>query len=271
MNVVQPIKNPETVRRILEGLEADNTWHGRRMYLLFAVGIYTGLRISDIVRLKAGNVRGKMLRLKEQKTGKSQNIEINKALRAIFNARLDGMGDDAYIFASRKRDANGRIKPITTRAAAYDMKLIAKRFGIKEPFSCHSTRKTYGYRMYNGGYGATLEEVRQQFNHSREAVTRRYIGVDEEIRNKHVRKLEFDGYMPSGGNQSQPDRADDGEILETTWKGGGHKKAGEMTDQSAGRGSAPREAGDGGHDPGHGDGAGDGQTVHPPGQTSPRR
>ena len=227
MNTVQPIKNPATVKRILEGLENDKSWHGSRMYLLFATGIFTGLRISDIVRLKVGNVTGEYIRLREQKTGKKQSIYINKALRAIYDARLKDKGEGEYIFASRKKGTNGEQQPITTRAAAYDMKTIARRFGIKEPFACHSMRKTYGYQLYNGGHGATLEELRMQFNHSKEAVTRRYIGVDEEIRNKHVKKLEFDGYMPQEGPQTQRRRdRDGGEILETSWRAtGGHTDA----------------------------------------------
>lgn len=226
MNTVQPIKNPETVKRILEGLENDTSWHGGRMYLLFATGIFTGLRISDIVKLRVENVSGEYIRLREQKTGKSQSIYINKALRAIYDARLKGRGDREFIFASRKKDANGEQKPITTRSAAYDMSIIAKRFGIKGPFGCHSMRKTYGYQLYNGGHGATLEELRMQFNHSKEAVTRRYIGVDEEIRNKHVKKLEFAGWMPQEGAQRRRDR-DGGEVLETSWKNnsGGHSDA----------------------------------------------
>lgn len=224
MNTVQPIKNPARVRVILEGLERDKSWHGRRMYLLFATGVFTGLRISDIVKLKAGHVRGEYLRLREQKTGKRQSIYINRALRAIYDERLSELSDDDYIFPSRKKDGNGNEKPISTRAAAYDMKVIAKRFGIKEPFACHSMRKTYGYQLYNGGQGATLEELRIQFNHSKEAVTRRYIGVDEEMRNKHVRNLQFDGYTPESftGSTRKRDK-DGGQVLETSWSNEGKK------------------------------------------------
>ena len=219
MNTVYPIKDPETVNRILRELEQDKTWHGQRMYLLFATGVYTGLRVSDLVRLRVGNVQGEYIRLKEQKTGKQQSIYINRALGAIFDARLKGMAPDAFIFASRKRDTNGEQKPITTRAAAYDMQLIKRRFGITDPFACHSMRKTFGYRMYNGGQGATLEELRQMFNHSKEAVTRRYIGVDEELRNKHVKKLDFGGYMPQNSPQRARRRdAHGGEALETSWR-----------------------------------------------------
>ena len=223
MNTVQPIKNPERVRAILEGLEHDSTWHGRRMFLLFATGIFTGLRISDIVKLKAGHVRGEYLRLREQKTGKHQSIALNPVLRDIYDKRLAGLTDDAFIFPSRKKDGDGNEKPISTRAAAYDMKVIAKRFGIKEPFACHSMRKTYGYRLYTGE-GATLEELRIQFNHSKEAVTRRYIGVDEEMRNKHVKKMQYAGYVPEGftGSTRKRDK-DGGQVLETSWSNEGKK------------------------------------------------
>ena len=52
MNNVKPIKDPDKLREIREGLAALTDWHGERMFLLFEIGINTGLRISDLVRLR---------------------------------------------------------------------------------------------------------------------------------------------------------------------------------------------------------------------------
>ena len=51
-------------------LESEEDWHWRRIYLMFMVGIYTGLRVSDLVRLRAGHVRGEEIILIEEKTDK---------------------------------------------------------------------------------------------------------------------------------------------------------------------------------------------------------
>ena len=66
MKKVQTIKNPEKLQEIQEGLSAETDAHGRRMYLFFMCGIYTGLRVSDLVRLKAGHVRGEEIILTEE-------------------------------------------------------------------------------------------------------------------------------------------------------------------------------------------------------------
>lgn len=54
MNFVQPIRDVDKIRDVRKTLQ-DNP----RDELLFCFGIYTGLRISDILRLKVGDVRHK--------------------------------------------------------------------------------------------------------------------------------------------------------------------------------------------------------------------
>ena len=57
MNKVQPIKDPEKLRQIQEDLATRTDPHGERMFLLFELGIHTGLRISepDQHRRSSGN------------------------------------------------------------------------------------------------------------------------------------------------------------------------------------------------------------------------
>ena len=69
MNKVRPIKDPDKLREIREGLAALTDWHGERMFLLFEIGINTGLRISDMIRLRKKNVCGEWIEMVEQKTG----------------------------------------------------------------------------------------------------------------------------------------------------------------------------------------------------------
>ena len=62
------------------------------------VGICTGLRIGDMIGLTVGQVnRGDRLRLVEEKTGKEQSIKINKQLRAVLDAELEGLDDDDFL------------------------------------------------------------------------------------------------------------------------------------------------------------------------------
>ncbi|TKI26261.1 site-specific integrase, partial [Bacillus mycoides] len=65
MNFVQPIRDPEQIQHIKEYLRENN----ERNYILFVMGINTGLRISDILKLKIGDLKGSHISMREKKTG----------------------------------------------------------------------------------------------------------------------------------------------------------------------------------------------------------
>ena len=55
MNFVQPIRDPVLIEQIEKYLKNKN----ERDYILFLLGIYTGLRISDILSLTVKDLRNK--------------------------------------------------------------------------------------------------------------------------------------------------------------------------------------------------------------------
>ena len=55
MNIVEPIRDKEVIKQIANKLKEKNY----RDYMLFYLGIYTGLRISNILQFKVRDVRGK--------------------------------------------------------------------------------------------------------------------------------------------------------------------------------------------------------------------
>lgn len=202
---VWPIKN----RQLLGDIQADlgrlTDAHGRRVYLLFCVGIYTGLRIGDLVGLQVKHVRGQNISLVEQKTGKQTEVAINENLADILDERLDGLGPEDWLFTSQKPGPGGQARHISTRTAADDMHWIARRFGLDFPFCCHSMRKTFGYWYYKDS-GGDIEGLRQYFNHSSADITKRYICVDREEVNERSRRM-FLGYRPpKDGRRPSRDR-----------------------------------------------------------------
>ena len=81
MNFVEPIRDAQKVNDIQEYLKRTD----ERNYILFITGVYTGLRISDILRLKVKDVRDKrFIYLREKKTSKQNIIEINKLLEKEY-------------------------------------------------------------------------------------------------------------------------------------------------------------------------------------------
>lgn len=193
MNTVEPIRDPALLERIQKSLYEKTDKHWKRIYLLFMVGIFTGLRISDILSLRVMHVnKGDVIRLREQKTGKITRVKINKVLRRVFDEELDEMQPEEFLFTDC-RPRGRKDQPISTRTAENDMKLIQEEFGIEFPFSCHSLRKTFGYWHYKTH--GNLEALRIQFNHSSPEVTRRYIGIDSEERERMIEDLDF-GFLP---------------------------------------------------------------------------
>lgn len=77
MNAVDPIKSLEDIRKMKEFLAKKP-----RNALLFSFGINSGLRISDILALNVGDVRGKeYIEIRELKTGKRKIFPINDRLK----------------------------------------------------------------------------------------------------------------------------------------------------------------------------------------------
>ena len=80
MNTVEPIRDINTVMDIADYLKSKN----ERDYVMFMFGIYTGLRISDILQFRVRDVKGKdAIYLREKKTGKEKRFPLNDQLLKI--------------------------------------------------------------------------------------------------------------------------------------------------------------------------------------------
>lgn len=170
MNYVEPIRDTNKLEDILMYLEKTN----ERNYILFNLGLYTGLRISDILRLQVKHVRGKTnIRLKEKKTGKYKNIKINKRLKKVLDKYIENKEDYQYLIYSKKDG----VEPMTRQHAWKIIKETCMMFGIDNT-GTHSLRKTFGYHYYLKTKNiAVLQNI---FNHSEPSVTLRYIGINQD-------------------------------------------------------------------------------------------
>ena len=171
MEFVQPIRDKEKI----EDMKRELLKNGTRDYLLFYTGINTGLRISDILELKVKDVRDKThISIKEKKTDKPKRFKINNGLLDELNRFIIGMGDEEYIFKSKKGDN----KPISRVQAYRILNDAGKVIGHSE-IGTHTLRKTFGYHFYQKTKDVAL--LQQLFNHSAPSVTLRYIGINQDI------------------------------------------------------------------------------------------
>ncbi|HDR4948091.1 site-specific integrase [Bacillus tropicus] len=180
MNFVQPIRDPEQIQQIKEYLKEKN----ERNYILFVMGINTGLRISDILKLKVGDVQGSHISMREMKTGKQKRIQITSALKRELKWFSEGREVEEYLLKSRK----GKNHPIGRSMAYKILKSTAAEFGLDE-IGTHTLRKTYGYHMYMQTKNIAL--LMEIFNHSSEKVTLRYIGVNQDAMDKAMSRFKI--------------------------------------------------------------------------------
>ena len=171
---VQPI-------RTITGLN-DFKWSlkkhcGERDYILFLIGINTGLRVSDIVKLKVSELlKKKVLKVVETKTGKVREINLTNIYDEV-QAYLKTLPEGSeWMFPSRQGTSH-----ISTTQAYRQLVKAGERVDI-ESIGAHTMRKTFGYHYYQRTKDiATLMEI---FNHASESVTKKYIGIrQEEINN----------------------------------------------------------------------------------------
>lgn len=170
---VQPIRSLEKIEDMKWALKR---FCGERDYIMFLLGINTGLRVGDLLKLKIKDLKGKKkVVVKEGKTKKPRTIHLQNIYDEL-NAYLRTLNGTEWLFPSRKGD-----KPIT-RVQAYRQLNKAAEMAEVESIGTHTMRKTFGYWYYKQTKDiATLQSI---LNHSHPEITLRYIGItDEEIEN----------------------------------------------------------------------------------------
>jgi integrase len=176
MNLVQPIRNKRDIERMKKALGNP------RNRLLFIFGINSSLRISDILKLTVGDVRGKdVLALREQKTGKTKKFPLNQSIVAAVKTLVPAdVPSDAPLFPSRKG-----TKAISRVQAYRILTEAARRAGIDSEIGTHTLRKTFAYHAYKAG--ADLSVLQSVLNHSSQRETLKYIGiVQDDIDNVYI-------------------------------------------------------------------------------------
>lgn len=128
------------------------------------ISLATGLRINDVLSLKAEQIKQQRFTVREEKTGKTRAIYLPKELQE----RAFACSGKHFVFEGR---CNGKAHR-TRQAVFKDLKRVAKLFGIKENIAPHSMRKIYAVEEYRK-YG-NLKRVQKLLNHSNEAVTQLY-------------------------------------------------------------------------------------------------
>lgn len=171
MEIVEPIRDKKKIEAMKKYLKGQSL----RNYLLFVLGINSGLRISDLLNLQVEDVMNKdRISLKEKKTGKTKDFPISDVCRKAINEYFKSENKTSgALFPSRKGG-----KPISRVQAYLIINGAAKAVGIKEKIGNHSMRKSFGLFAYQQGIDIT--RIQQLLNHSSPGITLRYIGITKQ-------------------------------------------------------------------------------------------
>lgn len=185
MNSVQPIRD----ERVIEGLKQHFYIHSMRDYLFFCIGIYSGLRVSDLLLLSVGMVRGTHVKLTERKNVHDKMFIIHPSIRKDLDKYIEGKKDSDYLFPSRQAKKKFKVKnyPIHRSTAYRLLNKAAKEFGLRE-IGCHTLRKTWGYRLYKQN-PENLALLMKMYGHADPAYTLDYIGMTQDMMDAAIARL----------------------------------------------------------------------------------
>lgn len=181
MNFVEPIRDKTTVQDIADYLKEVH----EKYYIMYMIGIYSGLRVSDILKLKVRDVRDKdEIKLREKKTGKEKLFPVTTDLSKALAAYCQDKKDYDFIVPS----ARARNKAVSREYAYRVIHDAGVHFGL-DNLGTHTMRKTFGYHFYMQTKDIVL--LMRIFNHSDQSKTLRYIGIEQSTINDAMKRFSY--------------------------------------------------------------------------------
>ena len=137
--------------------------------LALRVALETGLRIDDVLSLRADQIVRRTIYGKAEKTDKPYRKTISAELAKRLASLTPNKG--GYIFPHRLDPAKHR----TRQAVWSNMKKAAALMGFKLNVAPHSARKTYAVEMFKD---KGLEQTQKELQHDRISTTMLYAFSD---------------------------------------------------------------------------------------------
>lgn len=177
MATVEPIREKSDVGAMAQALrEIDPKYE-----LMYWLGVYTGLRVGDLLKLRVRDVVGKKsIKVLESKTRNKRKVTIlrtinlNPHLRNILRDYCKNKKPNEFLVPAR--NSRPMSKPAGRQQAWAVMKRASTQIGLAH-IGSHSMRKTFGYFVYMGNH-KDVGLVQEMLQHSSPVTTLRYIGVN---------------------------------------------------------------------------------------------
>lgn len=166
MNWVAPIKDDETLQRFRNRLrEMDEKY-----YIMFEIGVGTGMQLQDILKLQNKDVIGKeyidaYIGTKNIK----RTFRFSKELKAQINAFTKGKDPEGFLITGHPSSPEA-----LSREQAYRALKSAGRYIGLASIGAQTMRKTFAWRYYKET--GDIYYLQNLLNHASPSITYRYIG-----------------------------------------------------------------------------------------------
>lgn len=209
-HAADPIKDVRDVVAMTSWMREHGKW---RDQLIWVLGINTGLRVSDLLRLRWGDLveqsedemvwRDEIV-IQEKKTANTKKRAVNRHIainESVREAAMDYLRSakfrneditlDTYLFRSESNNGGNINKPMHRNNVESMLKKVAKACDIKVHVSCHTMRKTYAYHTLKQGGNDQRQLIllQKMMNHSSVLQTLTYAGVTQDEMKKQYSML----------------------------------------------------------------------------------
>jgi integrase len=169
MGWVAPIKDKNTLNAFKKALMDNDV----KYYIMFEIGIGTGMMLQDILKLKKKDVYNKDTI--ESVIGSRKIVttyHVPEDFKVILNNYLKDMDDDDYIVSGRNNT------PLSREQAYRVFKQVGSTVGLS-PIGAQTMRKTFAWNYYESTGDITY--LQTLLNHASPSITYRYIGEKPNI------------------------------------------------------------------------------------------
>ena len=166
MNWVAPIKDDATLQKFKDRLKQMD----EKYYIMFEIGVGTGMQLQDILKLKVKDVRGKD---KIEAYIGTKNIKrtfvFSDSLKEEIRQFTEGKPEEAFLIIGHASSPEA-----LSREQAYRALKSAGRYIGLASIGAQTMRKTFAWRYYKET--GDIYYLQNLLNHASPSITYRYIG-----------------------------------------------------------------------------------------------
>lgn len=166
MNWVSPIKDDETLEKFKQELRKVDD----KYYILFEIGVGTGLQLQEILKFRNKDIRDKdTIEACIGTKNIRRTFNIPKDLKEIIREFTEGKDPDAFLIQGHASSSTA-----LSREQAYRVfKGVGKGMGLNS-IGAQTMRKTFAWRYYKATND--IYYLQNLLNHASPSITYRYIG-----------------------------------------------------------------------------------------------